>query len=158
MSSDLFNKGLGKFDRWMDVIVNSLSSARRRVLFRTIARDLRKANQKRISKQINPDGDAWEARKFDNGSGQVRKKIKMMIGLRSTRRLKITAGPDGATIGFSGRNAKIAAVHHFGGMDLVDPDSTTKIRYPVRQLLGVTKEDQTLIRDRVFGHIETAAS
>jgi phage virion morphogenesis protein len=166
MPDKRFIKDLKTFDGWMEGIITSLSPARRRVLFRTIAKDLRQSNQKRITKQTDPDGNVWDARKSqggkaeggDNGSGQVRKKKKMMMGLRTARRMKFTGDADGAEVGFSGRNAKIAAVHHLGGMDFVDPESTTKVRYPIRQLLGLTKNDHSLIHYRVLDHLQSGLS
>mgnify|MGYP000616235956 CR=1 FL=1 len=156
MPDKRFNKDLKTFDGWVEGIITSLSPARRRSLFRGIAKDLRQSNQRRITKQTDPDGNAWEPRKSENGdsgTGQIRKKKKMMMGLRTARRMKLTSDADGAETGFTGRNARIAMVHHLGGMDLVDPESTTKIRYPVRQLLGLNQQDHSLIRDRVLTHL-----
>ncbi|MCZ4281704.1 phage virion morphogenesis protein [Kiloniella laminariae] len=161
MSDDLI-QGLEKFDSWMEQVIETLSPARRRSLFRDIARDLRSRNQKRITAQQDPDGSSWEPRKTvrpaagKSRTGQIRKKKKMMLGLRSARRLKFTASPDSADIGFAGRTARIAMVHHFGGMDLVDQDGTTKVRYPVRQLLGFSPDDRDAVRDRILSTISQA--
>lgn len=154
MTDDLFIENLATFDQWIDRVIQSLSPQQRLKLFKDISTDLRRANQKRISQQVDPDGQKWQARKKRNGSGKIRSKTKMMMGLRQTRRLKRMATSDGAAIGYEGRNAQIAAVHQLGGLDAVSQDGGNRIRYPVRQLLGLSVDDLNQVRDRVFQHID----
>jgi phage virion morphogenesis protein len=144
---------LHKFEEWMKSGIEALSPSSRRVLFRRIAIDVRKFNQSNITKQQAPDGTKWEARKrIQSKPGQIKKKAKMMMGLRLTRRMGVKATSDGAEIGFSGRTAQIATVHHTGGMDYVSKDGP-KIEYPMRQLLGFSPELLSLIEDRVIAHL-----
>lgn len=81
--------------------------------------------------------------------GAIRKAVKMMSELRAARRLATRkADASGAEIGWSGRDARIAAVHQLGGVDYVDkqhhPD--LKVQYPERPLLGVADGDPAAIR------------
>ncbi|WP_395459845.1 phage virion morphogenesis protein (plasmid) [Azospirillum melinis] len=145
--------GFLQLDAWMARALAALAPAERRTLFRKIGRELLKRNRAHMARQVGPDGTPWAPRARDR-HGQVRKAGKMMVGLRAARRLKATASPDGADVGWSGGDARIALVHQLGGLDFVDrAESDTKVRYPARPLIGLTDEDVAIIKDTVLSHL-----
>jgi phage virion morphogenesis protein len=147
---------LDGLEEWMRMAIEAMAPRRRQSLFRDIARSLRKRNQSRLTKQTGPDGDKWPARVRAQGrDARVRDRKKMMMGLRQARRMAIDANPDGSTIGWSGRDARIARIHHYGMKDRPSPGAR-QVRYPVRQLIGLADGDLELIRDRVMAHLESA--
>ena len=159
MSADL-EQDLEKFEKWVATAINSLSPGKRKSLFIRIGKILRKNNQKRISAQTDPEGQKWEPRKQRpqrGKTGQIRAKKKMMLGLRKARRMKLKSSPEGTTVGFEGRNAKIAAVHHTGGMDAVSKGGP-KIRYPIRQMLGFSGHDRQMIRREIIEYVSESFS
>jgi phage gpG-like protein len=87
--------------------------------------------------------------------GKIKKKTKMMLGLRHSRRMKAQGNSTEATIGFSGLNAQIAEVHQFGLTDEVEKGGP-KANYPIRQLLGINDHDLATIEQLVFKHISDA--
>ncbi|MBF0375766.1 MAG: phage virion morphogenesis protein, partial [Alphaproteobacteria bacterium] len=112
--------GFDRLDGWLRGALHALAPAARKTLFREIVRDLAARNRKRMSAQAGPDGDPWAKRK-PNRNGRVRCYAKMMTGLRAARRLRATSAADGAELGWTGRNARIASVHQLGAADLVEP-------------------------------------
>ena len=133
-------------EQWAQSVLSSLSSPERKKIFRQIALELRKRNQKRITAQQDPDGNAWAARKSDKKQGRVARKKKMMLGLRKVRRLKMQPSPAGLSIGYEGKDAKIARVHHYGLRD--KPSLKARmVNYPARQLLGISSTDKRFLRD-----------
>lgn len=133
-------------DAWMAKALTALAPAERRSLFRRIGRELLKRNRAHMARQVGPDGAAWAPRSRDR-HGRVKKVGKMMVGLRAARRLRATATPEGSELGWTGRDARIAAVHHFGALDYVDrQQSDAQTRYPLRPLLGLTPEDIVLVK------------
>ena len=145
--------GFLALDAWMAKALAALSTAERYALFRTIGRELLVRNRRRMVRQVGPDGEAWAPRARDR-HGRVRQAGKMMAKLREARRLKVTASGAGVEIGWTGRNARIAAVHQYGALDYVDPaNSTAKIRYPVRQLIGLPDDDIAYVRQALLDHL-----
>ena len=134
-------------EQWAQSVLCSVSPSERKKIFRQISIELRKRNQKRITAQQNPDGSAWTPRKAHKKSqGRVARKKKMMLGLRKIRRLKSQSSPVGASIGYAGRDAKIARVHQYGLRD--KPSSKAgMINYPARQLLGIGSNDKRFLRE-----------
>lgn len=135
---------------WAESFINTLSPKEQKALYRKLALALRKQNQKRLSKQQNPDGTKWQPRKkrIDRGSerkeGKVAKQKKMMLGLRKAKHMKVQANRDGATVGYEGRIAEIARVHHYGLSEHSKWNNST-IRYPERELLGITENNKKML-------------
>lgn len=65
---------------------------------------------------------------------------KMFKGLIKARWLKAKLTKQEASIYFAGVADQVAAVHHFGDKDKPHPKADP-VRYPERQLLGITPED-----------------
>jgi phage virion morphogenesis protein len=55
-------------------------------------------------------------------------------------------------VGFKGKTAQIASVHHYGGVDYVEKGGP-KVKYPERPLLGISTEDLHVIRQKVIDAI-----
>lgn len=147
-------------DNWAQVLISRLDAKGRRKLMRTLALDLRRANQKRITAQVDPDGSPWEPRKPQNRGtpkirdkkGRIRRKKKMLLGLRDGRRLKVTSSPNALTVGFSGKTARIARIHHYGLKERMAPNGIM-VQYAERQLLGISGEDESRLRDLLLEHL-----
>lgn len=70
----------------------------------------------------------------------------MYLKTRQAKHLKLASDADNARIKFSRRDAWIARVAQFGLFDRVAPNGPS-VRYPQRQLLGLTDTDREWIRD-----------
>jgi len=145
---------LTQLELWAAPLLAKLAPAHRRQLARTIALDLRRAQQQRIAAQRAPDGTPYAARKQrtaslrEKRSAIRRKKRAMFVKLRTARWLKATVTNEGAEVGFFGRVARLARVHQEGNWDHVTRGGPT-VRYPIRPLLGFTAQD----RERVRAHL-----
>lgn len=148
--------GFTTFETWIAKVLACLNPAERQGMFRAVTQELLKRNRARITRQISPDGTAWSPRKRGR-NGQVRKKAKMMVGLRAARRMKGTTTPEGCEVGWSGRDARIALVHQHGERDHVDRrKSAAKVRYPIRTLIGLPDDDKDTVRSIIlerFSHL-----
>lgn len=141
-------QGFERFDAWIESAIRTLSPAGRRRLLRDIAREVRRRNQQRITKQSDPDGNRWQPKKPDR-EGNIRGAKKMMLGFRAARRLRIEATPSNASVGFRGKTAQIASVHHFGAVDYVE-EGGPRVKYPERRLLGISTGDLHMIREKLI--------
>jgi phage virion morphogenesis protein len=148
---------LQRMEAWAGALLNKLQPAQRRALARKVAIDLRRANAKRIAEQVGPDGTPFTARKnrkeFRAKSGRIkRQKAAMFAKLRTATYLKVEASSDHAAVGFVGKIARVARVHHEGLSDKVAPRGPS-YRYPARSLLGFSMMDETLIRELILSHL-----
>jgi len=134
---------LEQFNQQIDTLLNGLKPAQNKKKFREIGKVLRKANQQRITQQVNTDGSAYEPRKRKPNT--VKKAKKMLINLRKAKHMKVKASSDGVAVGFAGLDATIASVHQFGAQGQVTKKLTYD--YPVRELLGINQEDKQNILD-----------
>ncbi|MNJ76186.1 Phage virion morphogenesis family protein [compost metagenome] len=75
----------------------------------------------------------------------------MFRRLRTASFLRARVSGDSAVVGFDGVAAQIANVHQLGLEDQVNP--SVRMRYPLRELLGVTPQDRELMLDAVFDFI-----
>ncbi len=140
MTADAFSE----LDGWLKSALAATAPAGRKRILRDIVRELRRRNQRRMTRQTGPDGEAWEPRKRDK-HGRIRTAAKMMVGLRAARRMRLQADTGGATVGYEGSTARIASVHHFGAVDAV-AGGGPKVRYPARPLLGASVGDRGWVR------------
>jgi phage virion morphogenesis protein len=150
---------LQRLEAWAGALLNKLQPAQRRALARKVATELRRANAKRIAEQVGPDGKPFTARKnrkeFRAKSGRIkRQKAAMFAKLRTAAYLKVEASSDHAAIGFFGKIARVARVHHEGLSDRVAPRGPT-YKYPARPLLGFSDSDITLLRESLLHHMES---
>nr|WP_218088131.1 phage virion morphogenesis protein [Variovorax sp. SG517] len=135
---------------WATPLLSQLTAPKRRALARKIGQALRRQQAARIAGQRNPDGSAYEPRKTTNArlqKGSIRR--TMFEKLRAAHHLRVEAEDEGVAVGFFGRTARIARVHHEGLRDLVQPGGPT-YQYPARGLLGLTDVDRELVKDLIL--------
>jgi len=133
-------------DLHIKLLLNSMKPAERKRKMRLIGRALRKANQNRIKKQVNPDGSAFSPRKQ---SEKKKRPKKMFMALRTAKHMKLFARAKGVSVGFAGRDAKIARIHQFGQRDVISVFGQ-QYDFPVRELLGFSADDQDIIKEIVL--------
>lgn len=144
---------LRALEDWATPLLSQLTAPKRRALARQIGLALRRKQAERIASQRNPDGTAYEPRKTTNArlqKGRIRR--TMFEKLRATRHLRVEAEDDGVAVGFFGRTARIARVHHEGLRDLVQPGGPT-YQYPARGLLAMNDAERDLVKDMLLQHL-----
>ncbi|MEB6115238.1 phage virion morphogenesis protein [Enterobacter roggenkampii] len=131
-------------------LIASLSPAARRKLAGEIAKQLRTAQQQRIKQQKAPDGSPYQARKRQPLRAKTgRIKRAMFQKLRTSRYMKATGRENNAVLEFTGKVQRIAQIHQYGLKDRPNTHSR-EVQYAERQLLGISFEDEKLIRDLVI--------
>lgn len=144
---------LKALEDWAGGLLTKLEPAARRRLTQSIARDLRKSQQQRITAQRNPDGTPFAPRKPGSLRGKKgRVKRKMFTKLRTAKHLKLQSNASTVGIAFMSRTARLARVHQYGLRDRPRPKSP-QVQYPQRQLLGFSSGDLDLVRDRLLDHL-----
>lgn len=144
---------LRALEDWATPLLSQLTAPKRRALARQIGQALRRKQAERIASQRNPDGTAYEPRKTTNArlqKGRIRR--TMFEKLRAARHLRVEAVDDGVAVGFFGRTARIARVHHEGLRDLVQPGGPS-YKYPARGLLAMNDEERELVKDMLLQHL-----
>lgn len=68
--------------------------------------------------------------------------------LRTARLLKARADSNKAVVGFEGRTADIARVHHYGLRG--DLNAMVNVRYPKRELLGLSPHERTQLTEDIY--------
>lgn len=148
---------LEALETWAAVLLARLEPAARNKLTRSIGQELRRSQQKRIVAQQNPDGTKYAPRKQRNlrgKQGRVRRKLAMFKKLRTASYLKVRSDSNGISIGFTGRIARIARIHQYGLKDRAERGAPD-VRYEQREMLGFTKSELNLIRNRLLTHLAT---
>lgn len=139
----------------MAPLLQRIEPAERSKLARKIAQQLRRGQQQRVIAQRNPDGSAYaprKPRKLRSKQGRIRAKVKMFQKLRTVSHLKARGDSSAATVGFTGRIARIARVHQEGLSDRAAPGAPT-VQYEKRELLGFTDLEREQIRDALLAHL-----
>lgn len=148
MSNDLH-----VLEDWAGALLAKLDPRARRQLNQSIARDLRKSQQQRITAQRNPDGTPYAPRKAKNLRGkQGRVKRKMFTKLRTAKHLKLQSNASSIGIAFINRTARLARTHQYGLRDRPGRNAP-QVQYAKRELLGFTPADLDMIRDRLLEHL-----
>lgn len=145
---------LAPLDAYCSALLASLQPSARRQLARQIATGMRASQAKRIASQHNPDGSDFAPRKpqkFRRKKGSIRR--TMFAKLRTAKYLKTEASPNAAVISFAGQVQRIAQVHQFGLRDKVNRRHNLEVDYPVRELLGITRADVSLVEELVLAHL-----
>lgn len=141
-------------DDWLRTVLNSAAPGHRRALLRALIATLRRSQADRIAAQRNPDGSPYQARKpqpqLRDTRGQLRR--TMFARLRTSAHLKADATANDATLHIDGAAGRIARVHQFGLQDRVQRGRGLTIRYPVRQLLGLTEDDKRTTLHALLEH------
>ncbi|WP_288393502.1 phage virion morphogenesis protein [uncultured Herbaspirillum sp.] len=148
---------LQRLEEWAAALLAKVQPAQRRQLVRQVANDLRREHARMIAQQIAPDGTPYPARKnrkeLRSKSGRIkRQKAAMFNKLRTNAYLQIQADVNQASVGFFGKVARIARVHHEGLQDKVAPHGPS-YKYPARPLLGFTQSDEVKLRESLLSHL-----
>lgn len=146
---------LERIEDWAAGLMARLSAAQRRSVNLKVGQALRRSQVKRITQQKQPDGSAYPARKQKKNLRGKRGRVKrraMFLKLKGSRHLRAMANTDAAQVGFLGKVARIARVHQRGQKDRPAPD-LPDVRYPRRELLGLTADDIELVKDTLLKHL-----
>ena len=136
----------------LGTMLNQLSDIERKKLESNIGRKLRASQKSRITKQKNPDGSAYVLRKPRLTDKKNKIKNKMFNLIKNAKYMRTERTAQGLAIGFAGRVAFIARVHHFGLKDKVDRDGPV-VKYASRELLGFTDEEIKMIENDVLDYL-----
>lgn len=83
---------------------------------------------------------------------RAKKAQRMLMGMAQRKILGIKADANNTDIGYQKLAADIGDVHHHGKTAKVSKNGP-RIRYPERQLLGVSQSDQKALRDLLLKHL-----
>lgn len=156
---------LDQLQTWIGDMLAAVEPGARRGLALRIAKDIRRANADRISRQVQPDGSPFVPRKPQKGTrGRVgsirqRRQSRRMFGkLRQFRYLQAEASDDEAIVGFANPAvARVARVHQLGLRDRVTrAGNAPQVDYPERVLLGFAGMDESRTLDFILQAIDPA--
>ncbi|WP_330149730.1 phage virion morphogenesis protein [Shewanella xiamenensis] len=147
---------LTRLNELFDGLIQQLSPAARKQLSRDIARRLRATQAQRIKQNTAPDGSAFEARKpqpaWAKRIGAIKRKLMFQKIIRQ-KYLKPEYSSQAASVGFTGFISRIATEHQYGLRGRIN--ERISIRYPQRELLGVTQNEMNMIEAVVIRHLAT---
>jgi len=148
---------LQRLEEWAGALIAKVQPAQRRQLVRQVANELRREHARLIAQQVAPDGTPYPARKnrkeLRGKAGRIkRQKAAMFSKMRTNTYLQVQADASQASVGFFGKVARIARVHHEGLQDKVAPRGPS-YKYPARPLLGFTTSDEFLLRECLLRYI-----
>lgn len=157
---------LEQLETWVGGLLAKASPAERRQLARAVAVDLRRSQVERIRDQKNPDGTPYAPRKRRDPpirakAGRIKRRVSarakpMFRKMRLGKHLQARWTEAEASVGFTGRAARIARVHQDGLRDRVEPrPDAPEVIYPKRGLVGFTDDDRQRLLDLVLAHLES---
>ncbi|MDY1015607.1 phage virion morphogenesis protein [Pseudomonas coleopterorum] len=150
--------GLEVLEEWAGALLAKLEPGERRKLLGTMVRNLRGDQQKRIALQRSPDGKPYEPRKRQHLQAKKgRIKGQMFRKLRGVRYMRTEHSVNGISLGFVGRAARIARVHHYGLVDDMNK-AQAPIRYPERKVLGFGSSELNHIRDMLISRLSALSA
>lgn len=151
------SQDLEQLTAWASGLLASLSDSSCKALAAQIAKDLRTANQARMTAQTAPDGTPYAPRKpqIRARAGQKKLRSRMMFKkLRLNQYLKVRATSTAAVVEFAGAVQRIAQVHHRGLRDRVQKGGKgPEVQYTARPLIGISHDDTQRITDLILGHL-----
>ena len=143
---------LSRLTSWADGLLASMEPAARRQLAGEMARKLRDSQAGRIRTNIQPDGSPMTPRKpqpkLKKGRGRLRR--KMFFKITSRTWLKASATQSQAVVEFVGSANRLATIHQYG---LKDRIKGREIRYPARELLGITEQERDQLETTLLTHL-----
>ena len=143
---------LSRLTSWADGLLASMEPAARRQLAGEMARKLRDSQANRIRSNIQPDGSLMTPRKpqpkLKKGRGRLRR--KMFFKITSRTWLKASATQSQAVVEFVGTANRLATIHQYG---LKDRIKGREIRYPARELLGITEKERDQLETTLLAHL-----
>lgn len=138
-------------NHWLDQIALRLEPGQRRELMRRLAQGLRVRHRDRIKQQRDPNGYRFIPRKR-NQIGRIKRQGALFQNIG--KQLKTEYSSDHAAVGFGGRTAFVAKVHQEG--ENIKPSKNTKpTQYPIRELVGFSKDDIKWIKEQISNFIKT---
>jgi phage virion morphogenesis protein len=149
------SEDLQQLEAWAAPLLQRLQPAERSRLARKVGMGLRRAQQKRIAAQQNPDGSPYAPRRTPTPRRAKAGRIKrgaMFAKIRQARHLRVRTSPQEVTVGFTGRVSRIARIHQEGRSDTVGSNGL-RVTYQRRLLLGFTRADEQLVRDLIVDHL-----
>ncbi|KAA8734917.1 phage virion morphogenesis protein [Acinetobacter qingfengensis] len=134
----------------LNALLNQLNDQQRSKLTMHIARQIRKSQSQRITRQQDPEGNPYIPRKnLRKKKGKIRR--KMFNRLKTAKFLKIEKMPNGVSIGFNDRISNIARVHQYGLVDIVKAkNQSIKVKYAQRKLLGFTESEINMTENEIL--------
>ncbi|WP_323947500.1 phage virion morphogenesis protein [Aeromonas caviae] len=143
---------LSRLTHWADGLLASMEPAARRQLAGEMARTLRASQAQRIRANRQPDGSPMAPRKpqpkLKQGRGRLRH--KMFFKISNTTWLKARASEQQAVVEFVGTANRLATIHQYG---LKDRIKGREIRYPARELLGITHQEVEKLEELLLAHL-----
>lgn len=143
---------LSRLTSWADGLLASMEPAARRQLAGEMARALRASQAQRIRANIQPDGSPMAPRKpqpkLKKGRGRLRR--KMFFKISNPAWLKARASEQQAVVEFVGTANRLATIHQYG---LKDRIKGREIRYPTRELLGITQQEFNDLEEVLLNHL-----
>ncbi len=143
---------LNRLVSWADALLASMTPAARRQLAGEMARTLRASQAQRIRANRQPDGSPMAPRKpqpnLKQGRGRLRR--KMFFKISSPAWLKARASEQQAVVEFVGTANRLATIHQYG---LKDRIKGREIRYPARELLGITHQEVEQLEELLLAHL-----
>lgn len=132
-------------NHWLDQIALLLEPSQRRELMRRLAQGLRVRFRDRIKQQRDPNGSRFIPRKRDQ-IGNIKRQGAMFKNIG--KQLKTEYSENHAAVGFGGRTGFVASVHQEGKS--IRPNKNAKpTRYPIRETVGFSKDDQEWIKSEI---------
>lgn len=129
-------------------MLEGLSDEKKAQFAMQVAREIRKNQSKRITRQQNPDGSAYVPRRTRR---RKLKNKKMFRKLKTTKYMKLEKTSGGSSIGYSGFIAYIAQIHQTGGTRTIrTKHGSIKMYYAQRILLGFTPEEIAMVEDQMI--------
>ncbi len=143
---------LNRLTHWADGLLASMEPAARRQLAGEMARTLRASQAQRIRANRQPDGSPMAPRKpqpkLKQGRGRLRR--KMFFKISNPTWLKARASEQQAVVEFVGTANRLATIHQYG---LKDRIKGREIRYPARELLGITHQEVEKLEELLLAHL-----
>ncbi|HCT5132681.1 TPA: phage virion morphogenesis protein [Aeromonas hydrophila] len=143
---------LSRLTHWADGLLASMEPAARRQLAGEMAHTLRASQAQRIRANRQPDGSPMAPRKpqpkLKQGRGRLRR--KMFFKISNTTWLKARASEQQAMVEFVGTANRLATIHQYG---LKDRIKGREIRYPARELLGITHQEIEKLEELLLAHL-----
>lgn len=149
------SEDLERLEAWVGPLLQRLQPAERSRLARKVGMALRRAQQKRIASQHNPDGSPYAPRRAPAPRRAKAGRIKrgaMFAKIRQARHLRVRASAQEVSVGFTGRVSRIARIHQEGRTDSVSVGGK-KITYQRRLLLGFAPADEQMMRELIVDYL-----
>ncbi|UNM96731.1 phage virion morphogenesis protein [Ignatzschineria rhizosphaerae] len=136
-------------DDQINTMLKRVNPAKRRQFGRGVALALRAYRSNEILANRDVDGKPMERRKKQKTLPRKKNKGGLMftkMGRRSS--MQIRANANFASISFPHKHRKIAQNHQEGRS--VQVNQYTKVKYPVRTLMGATKREERIVLDHLY--------